>query len=70
MNKKPGENSSLRRLAIYREYEKVIAKYTANHGILATDIAKGKLYTEVADALNYSVEYVRKVVYSFLKEKK
>lgn len=62
----PGENAQLRRQAIYKEYEKVLA----DKGGEARKYAKQAIYDMVADNLNYSPEYVRKVIACYLKKRK
>lgn len=62
----PGENAQLRRQAIYREYERVLAE----KGEDARVIARKAIYERVADNLNYSPGYVRKVIACYLKGNK
>ena len=70
----PGENAQLRRNAIYKEYERVLAEIRLlkqqPSGIDPEEIAKKSLYERVADNLNYSPEYVRKVIAWCLKNRK
>jgi len=63
----PGENTLLRRQKIYDEYTRVLATYGPE---IAPKLSRKVICTEVADNLNYSIEYVRKVTASFLKKKK
>lgn len=63
----PGENAIERRRKIFQEYEKVISELGPD---IAPNFAKTKIYEKVADNLNYSPEWVRKVIASFLKKKK
>ncbi len=62
---KPGDNAEQRRHAIFQEYERVLK----NHGTNATKFAKKEIYREVASNLNYSFEWVRKVIAYYLKNK-
>jgi len=64
MNPNPSDNASARREAIFREYEKVLSE----NGSKGPHLSKQYLYTEVADRLNYSAEYVGKVIVAHLKK--
>lgn len=61
------ETTLLRRQAIFREYERILIDLGPER---ATEKPKKKIYEMVADNLNYSPNYVAKVIASFLRKSK